>query len=106
MSEKPIEKPIERAIVVLHRMEPLEGRFLDAKKISEDWFEFLKNIPDCKDVDVICSTDKQLAWLEGWTSRVAFDKFNEEHFAYADFSVRMMNCSRGIFTRYPYRKLA
>ena len=106
MSDKPINKPVEKAIVVLHRMEPLAGRFEDAKKVSEEWFEFLKKIPDCKGVDVICSTDKQLAWFEAWTSRAAFDKFNEEHFAYADFSVRMLDCSRGIFSRQPYRKLA
>ena len=106
MSDKPINKPVEKAIVVLHRMEPLAGRFEDAQKVSEEWFEFLKKIPDCKGVDVICSTDKQLAWFEAWTSRMAYDKFNEEHFVYADFSVRMMNCSRGIFTRHKYRKLA
>jgi hypothetical protein len=106
MSDKPINKPAEKAIVVLHRMEPLVGRFEDAKKLSEEWFEFLKNIPDCKGVDVVCFADKQFAWLEEWSSRMAFDKFNEEHFAYADFSVRMIDCSRGIFTRHTYRKLS
>ena len=87
-------------------MEPLSGRFDDAQKISEEWFEFLKKMPDCKGVNVICCVEKQFAWLEEWASRMAFDKFNEEHFAYADFSVRMLDCSRGIFTRQAYRKLA
>ena len=106
MSDKPApEKSADKSIVVLHRMEPLDGHFSDAKKVSEDWFEFLKKIPDCKGVDVICFTDKQFAWLEGWTSRVAFEKFNEQHFFYADFSVRMLDCSRGIFTRHVFRKL-
>ena len=50
MSDKPINKPVEKAIVVLHRMEPLAGRFEDAKKVSEEWFEFLKKIPDCKKI--------------------------------------------------------
>ena len=100
------DKPVEKAIFVLHRMEPLVGRFEDAKKVSEDWFEFLKKMPNCKGVDVICSVEKQVAWLEEWTSRMAFEKFNEEHFSYADFSVRIMNCSRGMPTRYVYRKLA
>jgi len=93
-------------VVVLHRMEPLAGHFSEAQTISEEWFEFLKKIPGCKGVDIICSVDNQLAWLEEWASRVALDKFNEEHFMYADFSVRMMGCSRGVFTRYVYRKLA
>lgn len=100
------DKPVDKTIFVLHRMEPLIGRSEDAKKLAEEWFEFIKKMPDCRGVDVICSVEKQLAWLEEWTNRAAYDKFNEEHFSYADFSVRMMDCSRGIFTRYAYRRLA
>ena len=108
MQDKPVlEKPAaDKSIVVMHRMEPLADQFSVAQQVSQDWFEFLKKMPDCKRVDVICMVDKQVAWLEEWTSRVALDKFHEEHFAYTDFLVRMMACSRGVPTRYVYRKLA
>ncbi|MBK8289458.1 MAG: hypothetical protein KAY78_03570 [Pseudomonadales bacterium] len=99
------DKPVDKTIFVLHRMEPLSGHFDEAKKLSEEWFEFMKKIPDCKKIEMICCVESQIAWLEEWTNRMTHDKFNEEHFAYADFAVRMMACSRGVFTRGMYRQL-
>ena len=100
------DKSVDKTIVVLNRVEPLAGHFAELQKISEEWFEFLKKSPDFKGVSVICSVDQQIAWLEEWTSRVAVDKFTDEHIAYADFSTRILNCSRGMATRHVYRRLA
>ncbi|HSC74645.1 MAG TPA: hypothetical protein VLB90_00220 [Pseudomonadales bacterium] len=110
MSDKPVvppvvDKPVDKSVVVLCRMEPTMGHFEEAKKLSEEWHEFLKTMPDCKNIDVICCVETQIAWLEGWTSQMAMDKFNEEHFAYADYLVRMVACSRKVPTRYVYRRL-
>jgi hypothetical protein len=105
MSDKPVDKSVDKTVVVLCRLEPLAGRFQDAKKVSEEWFEFIKKMPDCKRVDIICSVEHQIAWLEDWTSKMALDKFMMDHLVYADFSVRMLDCSRGVPFRHVYRKL-
>lgn len=99
------EKPVDKTVVVLGRLEPLPGRFHDAKKVAEEWFEFIKKMPDCKGVDVICNVDTGIAWLEEWTSKMAHDKFVMDHIAYADFAVRMLDCSRGVTIPHVYRKL-
>jgi hypothetical protein len=103
--DKPVDKPVDKTVFVLHRMEPIVGRFPEAKQVSEEWFEFLKKFPDCRKVEVICCFEDQISWVEEWASRMAHDKFNEEHFSYADFAVRMLGCSRGIFNRSMYRKV-
>jgi hypothetical protein len=99
------DKLVDKTVVVLHRMEPIAGHFEEAKKISEEWFEFVKKIPDCKGVDLICCVEGRIAWFEEWTSKAAVDKFNEEHLPYADYAVRLMSCSRVVPSRPVYRKV-
>lgn len=100
------DTPVDKSVVILHRMQPLSGRFEEARKVSEDWFEFIRKMPGCTGVESICCVDEQIAWIEMWASRMAFNKFNEEHVAYIDFPVRMLNCSRGIPSRHIYRKMS
>jgi hypothetical protein len=100
------DKPVDKTAFVLHRMYPASGLFSDAKKVSEDWLEFLKKMNGFKSVDVICIQEDQVAWLEEWENRISVDKFNEEHLAYADFLGRMQACSKKFPTRFMYRKIA
>lgn len=99
------DKPVDKSVVVLHRIHPLAGRFDDARKVSEEWLEFLKKIPGFTGSDTICCIDSQIAWLESWDSKMSVDKFNAEHIIFADYFARMMDCSRGVFVRSVYRKM-
>ena len=99
------DKHVDKTVMLLHRMEPMAGRFEEAKKISEEWFEFIKKFPDCKSVDLLCCVEGSIVWFEEWSSKIASDKFNEEHFSYADYAVRMMGCSRKVPSRVAYRKV-
>jgi hypothetical protein len=38
------DKPVDKTAFVLHRMYPASGLFSDAKKVSEEWLEFLKKM--------------------------------------------------------------
>jgi hypothetical protein len=92
------DKPVDKTAFVLHRMYPASGLFSDAKKVSEDWLEFLKKMNGFKSVDVICIQEDQVAWLEEWENRISVDKFNEEHLAYADF----FGPHAGLLQKIPY----
>jgi hypothetical protein len=104
-ADKPSEKSVDKSVIVLHRMEPIQGRFHDAKKASEEWAVFLKSFPACKNIEVICCMENQIAWIESWESKMAVDHLNANHLPFADYLVRMLDCCRKVPTRFVYRRL-
>lgn len=103
--DRPVDKPVDKSVIVLHQMEPMQDRFQDAKKISEDWIVFLKTFPDCKNIEILCCLENKIAWIESWASKMAVDDLNNNHLPFADYLVRMLDCCRKVPTRYIYRRL-
>lgn len=94
-----------KSVLVIHRMAPKNGRFADAKKVSDEWMQFLKGHANCKSIDVIGCTESQCVWIEEWTTKAAVDELNNQHLAYSEFLPRMVDCSKSVPQRLVYQQL-
>jgi hypothetical protein len=94
----------KHAVLLLHRIVPKTGCLAQSQKEAENFFAFLKTFPECKSIDVICSIDSQIAWLEEWSSKAAVEEFNASHLAMSSHLSKMSQWAQVMPQRLIFQK--
>lgn len=88
-------------LIVLQRIYPDAAMLPAAVQLKDDWFAVLRQFPQCKQVDLICCVEGQLAWLEYWDSKKSYEECINQKLGLGltDFPARMMECSQRPISR-------
>lgn len=91
------------AVIVLNRLELLPDKYQRLQQGLAEWFALLRQQKGFVGIEEICSTDKNMVWIEQWVGKADLDAFNSAHLAYADFLALTVECSRGMPKRDSYQ---
>ena len=82
-------------LIVMQRLYPDSAQLQEAIQLKNDWFEMLKQFPECSTVDLLCAVEGQVAWLEHWNSKKSHEECinGKLCLGLTDYPSRMMACS-------------